>query len=249
MCVTALVLAGGAGTRLAPLKLDVPKPMLPLVGRPLLAWLVDLLLLHAEKVVICAGSKASLLMSGISCGERVFLFADNEAGTAAAVVDAAQAHPAPQFLICNADTVNDLDLLGFMHFHLHRGGHATIALTRRPEVQNAGAFAVGRNGRVLRSFEDGQIGRPPHLGAAWHGASTGVFAISQHALEAAGTAAISIERHLLPRLIPSDKGLLAFDNGQRMSLDIGTPERLKIMNEMEQRIIEVYRGRTARSRN
>ena len=157
------------------------------------------------------------------------------------MIEAALNVDTDHIVICNADTINEAPLDLIFKEHLNRGfdNNATIVLTRRADVQNAGAFAVASNGQIIRSFEDKKIGKPPHPNAAWHGASTGILIFSRKLLhEVSSGLVLSLERDILPRIISQGK-LFAFDNGNRFSLDIGTPERFSIFAENQQNLAEI----------
>ncbi|CAK0767230.1 putative MobA-like NTP transferase domain-containing protein [uncultured Gammaproteobacteria bacterium] len=221
-----VILAGGQGTRLAALNLGLPKPMLPLAGRPLVEHIAGWLLRALPKVVVLAGRNQPIF-DHFAGHDRIEPLAHDPAGTGGDVLALARSNPATTLVVCNADTVNDLDLAAVLAAHLTRSPSvgATLVVTRSAEAQYAGAIAVDQSGRVIRSFEDGQGGPRPQPGAAWQGSSTGVLVVDTALLADLSFSGdtVSLERQVIPALIERGQ-VFACDNGQRLCLDIGLPE-------------------------
>lgn len=230
----AVILAGGKGTRLATLSLETPKALIALEGKPLLKWAVDWTKTTVPEVIIAAGQRREVTVDNLESG--VSLFRDADVGTGRALLDAARETNAEHIIVCNADTINNLNLRSLLHQHLQRAKGATIALTRRSDAQNALAFAISGDGQILRSLEDLQPFGRGNPFTDWRGASTGVIVIPRLALLDPRIAeALSLEQDLVPHLIDSI-GLFAFDNGERLCLDIGVPQRLKQMQKNERQL-------------
>ena len=127
----ALILAGGQGTRLRPLTESIPKPVLPLAGRPHIAYVIDWLEAHGvDDVVISCGFLAEAVrdaLDGIT-GPRVRFATEPEPrGTAGAIRFAAD-ELGDRFLVLNGDVLCDLDLTAMVAQHESTGARATIAL-------------------------------------------------------------------------------------------------------------------------
>ena len=112
----ALVLAGGEGTRLRPLTLTVPKPALPLAGRPFLTFMLDWLAGHGvtESILSCGYRSEDVrrVLGDIYDGMRLrYVVEEEPLGTAGPVRLAADAGVlAERFLVLNGDTLTDFDL-------------------------------------------------------------------------------------------------------------------------------------------
>ncbi len=235
----AVILAGGKGTRLAQMDLELPKALVALDGKPLLEWIISWTKIAASELIVAGGHNPEYFAPKIESNPLVT--SDPDAGTGRALLNAARRTDADHIIVCNADTINDLDLYALLHQHSFSGKGATIALTRRRDAQNAAAFAVAEDGQILRSKEDLQPSGHGNPYTQWRGASTGVMIIPRIALlDARIQTALSLEQEIVPHLIDS-VGLFAFDNGNRLCLDIGEPERLKLMENNQKKLSGIFR--------
>jgi len=161
--VKAIVLVGGQGTRLRPLTLSTPKPMLPIVEVPMIERIVDHLAKHdIDEVVLSLGYRPDAFVEAFpegSIGGLPVTYAvepeplDTAGGIAFAARSAALDKGDDAFLVVNGDVLTDLDISALVALHRHRGAEATIALT---PVENPAAFGVvptDDNGRVIAFIE------------------------------------------------------------------------------------------------
>ena len=159
----AIVLVGGKGTRLRPLTLSVPKPMLPVVDVSMLERIVDHLKLHdVDEVVLSLGYRPDAFLAtfpeGTIGGVRLTYAVEPEPlDTAGGIAFAARLAELDRgderFIVVNGDVLTDLDLTSLVAFHEERGAEATIALT---PVENPAAFGVvptDDEGRVIAFIE------------------------------------------------------------------------------------------------
>ena len=129
----ALILAGGEGTRLRPLTSTVPKPVVPLVDRPFIAFMLDWLRWHGvDDVVMSCGHLAdgvrAVLGDGSSVGVRLrYMEEPRPLGTGGALKFAEDLLD-DRFLMLNGDTLTDLDLTAQLAAHEASGARATLAL-------------------------------------------------------------------------------------------------------------------------
>src|SRR5918996_623556 len=130
--VQALILAGGEGTRLRPLTYTVPKPVLPLAGRPHIAYVIDWLRRHGvDDVVISSGHLAGDVRKAIAEMEpevRISYAEEPDARGTAGAIRFAEDLLAERFLVLNGDVLCDLDLTALIEQHRRTGARATIAL-------------------------------------------------------------------------------------------------------------------------
>lgn len=154
----AVVLAGGLGTRLRPLTSLLPKPMVPVMNRPLLEHTLNLLKKHGvEEVIFLLFYLPDVIRNhfgnGANFGLKISYIVGNEDfGTAGAARLAAGQLQEP-FFILSGDALTDIDLTGLMAFHKKHKGVATIALS---SVQNPSPFGVAitdKNHRITRFLE------------------------------------------------------------------------------------------------
>ena len=149
----ALILAGGEGTRLRPLTSTVPKPVVPLVDRPFIAFMLDWLRSHGvDDVVMSCGHMAygvrSVLGDGESVGLRLrYLEEPRPLGTGGALKFAEDMLD-ERFLMLNGDMLTDLDLTAQLRAHEATGARATLALY---PVEDPSAYGL------VRLHDDGSV--------------------------------------------------------------------------------------------
>jgi mannose-1-phosphate guanylyltransferase / phosphomannomutase len=157
--VKAVVMAGGEGTRLRPMTASQPKPMLPVVNRPIMEHVLRLLKRHGfTEVVVTVQFLASLVRNYFGDGEDFGLslqYATEEMplGTAGSVRNAADALRDEPFLVISGDALTDLDLSELVKFHIRSGAMVTVALSRVPNPLEFGIVITGEDGRIQRFLE------------------------------------------------------------------------------------------------
>lgn len=222
----AIVLVGGEGTRLRPLTEVTPKPALPLVGRPFLAYMIEWLAGHGvSEVVLACGFLPDVLREALAgeeerAGVRIRYAVEPEPlGTAGAIRFAAEElgdDLGERFLALNGDVLTDLDLSALLHAHGERGAAATIALHPVEDSSAYGLVRCGEGGEVLEFLEKTEERVPGEVNA-------GMYALQRSVLDLVPPGrSVSIERDVFPRL--AGEGL----HGLRLDgywMDIGTPER------------------------
>ena len=155
----AVVMAGGAGTRLRPLTTAVPKALLPIVGEPMLARVVRLLADHGvERCVVTLQHQASVVLKYYSTDRVVdidlrFLTEPRPLGTAGSVKYAQNWLEDDDILVISGDCLTDMDLRALNFRHRETGADLTIALARRGDPRNYGVVTVDDEGRVRSMIE------------------------------------------------------------------------------------------------
>jgi NDP-sugar pyrophosphorylase family protein len=149
-----VLLAAGAGTRLRPLTGTVPKPLAPVVNRPVLGHLLDLVRHHGGVEVFANLHYLGHLIeqaypAGLSGGLSTTYRHETELlGTAGGVANFREAIGERTFLVLSGDAFTDVDLSAFLAAHRARGGIATVALTRARDVSQFGVVVTDRNGKI-----------------------------------------------------------------------------------------------------
>jgi mannose-1-phosphate guanylyltransferase len=219
----ALVLAGGEGTRLRPLTSTVPKPVVPLVDRPFVAFLLDWLRRHGvEDVVMSCGHLATgvrnVLGDGSALGLRLRYVEEPEPLGTGGAVKYAEPLLDERFLMLNGDVLADLDLTEQLAQHERNGATATLALTAVEDPSNYGLVRTAPDGEVTAFVE-----KPSADQIDTNRVSAGAYVLERSVLELleSGRPA-SIERDVFPRLVGD--GLYGY-LAEGYWLDIGTPER------------------------
>ncbi|MGE5594241.1 MAG: sugar phosphate nucleotidyltransferase [Betaproteobacteria bacterium] len=154
----AVVMAGGKGTRLRPLTCDKPKPMVPVVGRPILEHIVRLLRKHGFTCIYATLHYMPEVIqdyfgTGDSFGVSMrYAVEDVPLGTAGSV-KACEEHLDTTFLVISGDALTDFDLAEAVEFHKAKGAIATIVLARVPTPLEYGVVITDNDGRILRFLE------------------------------------------------------------------------------------------------
>src|SRR3954447_1685316 len=118
----ALVLVGGEGTRLRPLTYTIPKPVLPLVDRPFIGYMIEWLAGHGvDEVVLACGflpdKLREVLGEGGVDGPRLLYVQEPDRRGTAGAIKFAEEHLQDRFLALNGDVLADLDLSALIDFH------------------------------------------------------------------------------------------------------------------------------------
>jgi mannose-1-phosphate guanylyltransferase / phosphomannomutase len=181
----AVVMAGGAGTRLRPLTTAVPKALLPIVGQPMLARVVRLLGQHGvERCVVTLQHQASVVLKYFSADhiEGVnlrFLTEPRPLGTAGSVRYAQTWLDDDDILVISGDCLTDMNLRELYRRHQETGADLTIALAHRNDPRNYGVVSIDDDGRVVSMVE-----KPSWGEVADDTVNTGVYIVSPRVLDA-----------------------------------------------------------------
>ena len=235
----ALILAGGAGTRLRPLTETVPKPVLPLAGRPHIAYVIDWLERHGvDDVVVSSGHLAGGVREALRELEGVSIrYAEEpDARGTAGAIRFAEDLLGERFLVLNGDILCDLDLTAMISQHAQTGARATIALY---PVEDPSAYGLVRrkpDGAITDFLE-----KPDAAEIDTDEINAGAYVLERSVLDLIPPdAEVSIEREVFPRLV--GEGLY----GRRLEgywIDIGTPEHFLQANwDILERRVETVTG-------
>jgi mannose-1-phosphate guanylyltransferase len=219
----ALVLAGGEGTRLRPLTLSVPKPVMPLAGRPFLSFMLDWLTSHGvgETILSCGYRSDAVreVLGDAHGGMRLHYVVEEEPlGTAGPVRLAAdEGLLADRLLILNGDTLTDADLTAEVAQHEETGAEATLGLVAVEDTSSYGVVPTGADRRVEAFLE--KTANPPT-----NRINAGAYVIERSVVERIEPGrAVSFEREVFPAM--AAEGVLYGYAAEGYWIDIGTPER------------------------
>ena len=144
----AMVLAAGLGTRLRPLTYEITKPMVPVLDRPVMEHIVELLARHGiEEVIANLHYFPDTIREYF--GERLHYRLEEELlGTAGGVRGCAEFFGEESFLVISGDALTDIDIGAFAARHREAGGVATLAVKRVEDTREYGVVLHDRDGRV-----------------------------------------------------------------------------------------------------
>jgi mannose-1-phosphate guanylyltransferase len=219
----ALVLAGGEGTRLRPLTLTTPKPVLPLAGRPFLTLMLDWLNRHGvEEAILSLGflsDAVHAVLGDIQSGMRLrYVHEDEPLGTAGPIRLAAdEGFLAERFVVLNGDVLTDMDLTTEMAEHARTGAQGTVALIEVDDVSSYGVVPTNEAGEVLE-FREKSPGPAPT-----NRINAGAYVLERSVVDLIPSGrAVSFEREIFPQMVGN--GLYGWA-ADAYWIDIGTPER------------------------
>ena len=219
----AVVLVGGEGTRLRPLTVTVPKPLLSLVDRPILDHVLDHLVAHGVREVIMSSPYLEDTFDSFieaRGGEPAirWITEPEPLGTGGAIVSALDQLGDEPFFAVNGDILTDLDLTAMLESHRERGAVATIALQHVEDARAFGLVVTAPTGRVTEFRE-----KPPDPIAG--DINAGTYVLEPSALLAwPAETYIWIEGEIFPALIRDGAAVYGFDAAAYW-LDLGTPQQ------------------------
>src|SRR3954453_11210323 len=177
-------MAGGEGTRLRPMTANQPKPLLPIINRPIMEHVLRLLKRHGfTETVVTVQFLAALVRNYFGDGEEIGMalsYATEEMplGTAGSVKNAQEALRDERFLVISGDALTDIDLTDLVRFHKENGALVTIALKRVPNPLEFGIIIIDDDGRVQRFLEK------PTWGQVFSDtANTGIYVMEPEVLD------------------------------------------------------------------
>ena len=205
----AVILAGGAGTRLQPLTTELPKPMVSLLGRPVLEHI--LLLLRRHQVTEAAVTLhyhpeaiTGYFGDGSAWGMRLhYFYEDTPLGTAGGVRACRDFLGQEDFLVISGDCVSDFDLTDCYRLHRQRQAEATLLLHRVAEPLEYGLVRTDQEGRVLAFVEK------PGWGQVFTDqVNTGIYLLSPSVLDLVPEGEpFDFSKNLFPELLRQKRAL------------------------------------------
>jgi D-glycero-alpha-D-manno-heptose 1-phosphate guanylyltransferase len=217
--MTAVVLAGGFGTRLRSVVSDRPKVLAPVAGRRFVAYLLDQLAdAGFQQTIVCTGHLGDQVREAFGNRWRKLQLRYSQEpeplGTAGALRYALDSFPMDEMLVLNGDSFCEVDLRALAELHHSRRAAATIAVTEVPDAGRYGGVKIDAAGAVSSFAEKGTAG--PGL------INAGVYALDRQFVASIPSGIeVSLERDCFPQII--GKGLYAHRVDGRF-LDIGTPD-------------------------
>lgn len=181
--IPAVVMAGGEGTRLRPLTTSLPKPLLPVLNRPMLEHVLRLLSRHGiTDAVVTVQFLASLVRAytgdGSDLGMRLrYATEETPLGTAGSVKNAEAMLPHRPVLVISGDAITDLDLTALVAHHTASGSDLTVGLARVNEPIEYGGVVLDDAGRITRLVE-----KPGWGSVVSDLVNTGVYVVEPHVL-------------------------------------------------------------------
>lgn len=216
---SAVVLAGGFGTRLKSISGDTPKPMVDVAGVPFLYRLLKRLEAQgAVRIVLALGYRADYFIerlakdNPVDC-ELLYSVEDNPLGTGGAIKKAAEKISEDFFVVLNGDTFSDLDIPEFIvSSSSDRNASLYISGIEVSDVSRYGAMTVAADGR-LQKLNEKQASGPAII-------NSGTYYVENRAIKSFPMSVFSFENDFVPSVI----GSTYVYNYSGYFIDIGIPE-------------------------
>jgi D,D-heptose 1,7-bisphosphate phosphatase len=231
------ILAGGMGTRLRSRTGNLPKPMAPIQGRPVLEHLINLSVRHGfVDIALLVHFEYEAIRAHLGDGERFgarlhYCVETNARGTAGALFDALK-HMDDRFLVLYGDTYADVNLGSFWRAHIASGADTTLLLHPNDHPQDSDLVEVDSNGRILA------VHPYPHPeGKAFANlVNAALYAMNKACLETviAAEGRVDLAKSTFPEMLTAGWRLQAYVTPEYIK-DMGTPERL---DKVERDVIE-----------
>lgn len=200
----AFILAGGKGTRMRPFTYEMPKPLIPLQGKPLLQHIIELLRKYeVREVVLSIGYLGDKVRDYFGNGSKLgmditYIEEKEELGTAGAL-NLAKDQLTETFLMFNGDVLSNIDLTDLVRFHREKKGLSTIALT---PVEDPSRFGVARlkGDRILEFIE-----KPEKTKGVSKLINAGVYVLEPEVIKYVPKGRAMMETDVFPKLAKTGK--------------------------------------------
>jgi len=224
--VTAVILAGGMGTRLRSVVTDRNKVLALVNGRPFITYLFDQILVAGIRhVILCTGYKAEQLRQELGenyRGLQVEHSVEAEPlGTGGALAKAVATCKSSKLISMNGDSYCDVRLEELWQWHQLKGAGATIQLAEVSDISRFGSVTLDSESRIVRFEEKGHHAQKGLINAGIYCTGRELFG------HIVADRPVSIEREVFPTLV--NHGLFGRP-GSHDFLDIGTPESYSVAN-------------------
>ncbi|MEJ5919215.1 MULTISPECIES: NDP-sugar synthase [unclassified Corynebacterium] len=220
--VDAVILVGGQGTRLRPLTVNTPKPMLPTAGVPFLEHLLGRIRAAGMRHVVLGTSyKAEVFEEHFGDGSSMdleieYVVEDEPLGTGGGIRNVAEKLRYDTAMVFNGDVLGGTDLRAVLDTHWEKNADVTMHLVRVPDPRAFGCVPTDEDGRVLEFLEKTQDPPTDQINA-------GCYVFRREIIEGipAGRA-ISVEREIFPALLESGSRVYGYVDYAYWR-DMGTP--------------------------
>jgi NDP-sugar pyrophosphorylase family protein len=222
-----MILAGGLSTRLYPLTLELPKPLVPVLDRPVVGHVIDYLKRYGvDDLVINVHYFPDAVREYVGDGSAWgvhfdYLHEPELMGSAGAVREVAERFT-QTFVVIGCDDVTDIDLAAALRFHRERKAEATIVLAEVRDISQYGAVIVDGNGKIVEFQE-----KPPKGTERSNLANTGVYIFEPQLLQRIPAKTFyDFGKQVFPELLAAGGAFYGMCQ-QAYWCDIGTPSEYR----------------------
>ncbi|WLR49840.1 sugar phosphate nucleotidyltransferase [Bacillus tianshenii] len=227
----AVILAGGKGTRLRPLTCNLPKPMLPIMEKPVLQHLIELLQrYHIKEAAVTVEYMSTSIKRYFGDGEGfdvdIQYFEEKKPLGTAGAINSTQGFCDETFLVISGDIVTDFDLAEGLAFHRKHGGVATVFSVEVAKPQEYGVIFSDENGKIT-DFEE----KPRRTNLQSRLVNTGVYIFNRRIFDYIPVGVEwDISRDLIPSLLAEGEPIYTYSSSAYWK-DVGTTEQYRQVHE------------------
>lgn len=220
----AIILAGGNGTRLRPLTQELPKPMVPVLNKPLMEYTVELLKKYGiQEIGVTLKFLPQHIKNYFGSGEKweskiTYFEEDTPLGTAGSV-KAAENFIQDTFLVISGDALTNIDISKILTYHKSINADVTIVLSKQENPLEYGVVLTDTDGRIT-SFSE----KPQWENVVTNTVNTGIYIIEKKVLEKIpANKMFDFSNDLFPLLLKENANMYGYITEDYWS-DLGTPE-------------------------
>ena len=228
--MTAVIMAGGKGTRIRSVSEELPKPMILIDGKPVLWYVIQQLKKYGfTDIIITVGYKAESITEwasdGSELGVNISYFVEEEPLGNAGALLRIKDRLTDDFLLVNGDVIFDVDLKCFAEYHRSRGGLITLLTHPNSHPYDSGIIVADDNGKVSECFAKEDT-KPPFYK---NRTNAGLHILNVKALDGVDSQKerIDLDRDVIRPAIPSEN-VYCYDSTEYVR-DMGTPERYSMV--------------------
>jgi len=205
----AIILAGGFGTRLRPLTYTRAKALLPILNKPMISYLIELLPPQVDKVVLAVNYRKNQIEDYFkhhSFGKEIIVNDEPEPLGTGGAVKFAEQHITGSFLVLNADIICSLNLKQMIDFHKENNAVSTISLWPVEHVSEFGVVDIQKDGNITNFVE-----KPQPQDAPSNLINAGAYYLEYDVLDYIEKGRlISMEKEIFPQLIENTGKFFGF---------------------------------------
>ncbi len=196
----AIILAGGFGTRLRPLTYTRAKSLLPILNKPMIAHLIDLLPEDVDKVILAVNYRKDQIENYFKendFGKKIIVNDEPKPLGTGGATKFAQNHITGRFLVLNSDIICSLNLKDMINFHKKNNAISTISLWPVENVSEFGVADVKENGNIV-----GFVEKPKQEDAPSNFINAGAYCLEPKILDYIEKGRlVSMEKEIFPKII------------------------------------------------
>ncbi|HDO19866.1 MAG TPA: NDP-sugar synthase [Thermoplasmatales archaeon] len=206
----AIILAGGFGTRLKPLTYTRAKPLLPILNKPMISYLIESLPSEVDRVIIAANYKREQMEEYFErndFGREIVINEEPKPLGTGGAVKFAEKYITGTFLVLNSDIISSLEFTKMIELHRSKRSVATISLWPVENVSEFGVVKIEKDGRITAFVE-----KPRPEEAPSNLINAGAYCLEQEVLDYIDTdRLVSMEQEVFPRIIDDGKPFYGYE--------------------------------------